>query len=154
MVRWNCKFFLCCRGKRKMGVSRADWISQAIHVMLSGKRRLFNFKRPNNILWPFYFFQKKKTIFCDFFVFGHFYRRRVGGVLKMLGAYYLLDHGALRQFLLSCQSPVLIISFIFFVRLQDLLTRLKLMGKYCLNRVVWCHYSSCFTFPQIAFCCS
>ncbi|OAY77634.1 Geranylgeranyl transferase type-1 subunit beta [Ananas comosus] len=29
----------------------------------------------------------------------------VGGVLKMLGAYYLLDHGALRQFLLSCQSP-------------------------------------------------
>lgn len=54
----------------------------------------------------------------------------------MLGAYHLLDHGALRRFLLSCQSLVLITAFIFLVRLEDLLTRLKLMGKYFLNRVV------------------
>lgn len=34
---------------------------------------------------------------------------RVGGVLKILGAYQFLDSGALRRFLLSCQSQVLIL---------------------------------------------
>ncbi|KAL6847905.1 hypothetical protein ACP4OV_022033 [Aristida adscensionis] len=29
----------------------------------------------------------------------------VGGVLKMIGAYHLIDHCALREFLLTCQSP-------------------------------------------------
>ncbi|XP_006645500.1 geranylgeranyl transferase type-1 subunit beta isoform X2 [Oryza brachyantha] len=29
----------------------------------------------------------------------------IGGVLKIIGAYHLIDHDALRSFLLSCQSP-------------------------------------------------
>ncbi|KAL5227028.1 hypothetical protein ABZP36_015293 [Zizania latifolia] len=29
----------------------------------------------------------------------------IGGVLKIIGAYHFIDHGALRGFLLSCQSP-------------------------------------------------
>ena len=32
---------------------------------------------------------------------------RVGGVLKIIGAYHLIDHCALREFLLTCQSPVM-----------------------------------------------
>lgn len=28
----------------------------------------------------------------------------IGGVLKMIGAYHLIDHGALREFLLTCQT--------------------------------------------------
>ena len=32
---------------------------------------------------------------------------RVGGVLKIIGAYHLIDHYALREFLLTCQSPVM-----------------------------------------------
>jgi geranylgeranyl transferase type-1 subunit beta len=32
---------------------------------------------------------------------------RVGGVLKIIGAYHLLNRHALREFLLTCQSPVM-----------------------------------------------
>jgi hypothetical protein len=32
---------------------------------------------------------------------------RIGGVLKMLGAYHLIDHTALREFLFTCQTDVM-----------------------------------------------
>lgn len=52
---------------------------------------------------------------------------RIGGVLKIIGAYRFIDHGALRSFLLYCQSPVMTSSLISLISHIDQVASLLIM---------------------------
>jgi len=57
----------------------------------------------------------------------------VGGVLKIIGAYHLIDHYALREFLLTCQSPVMTNTSSLFCQLSYILKLVMLFSYFFLT---------------------